>query len=126
VHHLAKPDRLQRLSLAYYDKTPSGPILSKIMDDGRAIQVFITSQTFTILTDQIWAHVHHCLALSLLGAALRLECRFEAGLIAEEATHEELMELEAHYAATYLQQSKALATLDHVDDSMFFVVKKNF
>ncbi|HKM55041.1 MAG TPA: ABC transporter ATP-binding protein, partial [Isosphaeraceae bacterium] len=44
-------DRLQRLSLAYYDKTPSGAILSRVMDDVGAIQVFVTSQTFTILTD---------------------------------------------------------------------------
>jgi ABC-type multidrug transport system fused ATPase/permease subunit len=44
-------DRLQRLSLAYYDRTPSGAILSRLMDDVGAIQVFVTSQTFTILTD---------------------------------------------------------------------------
>ena len=44
-------DRLQRLSLAYYDRTPSGAILSRVMDDVGAIQIFVTSQTFTILTD---------------------------------------------------------------------------
>jgi subfamily B ATP-binding cassette protein MsbA len=44
-------DRLQRLSLTYYDKTPSGAILSRVMDDVGAIQIFVTSQTFTILTD---------------------------------------------------------------------------
>ena len=44
-------DRLQRLSLAYYDKTSSGAILSRVMDDVGAIQVFVTGQTFTILTD---------------------------------------------------------------------------
>jgi subfamily B ATP-binding cassette protein MsbA len=44
-------DRLQRLSLSYYDKTPSGAILSRVMDDVGAIQIFVTSQTFTILTD---------------------------------------------------------------------------
>ena len=44
-------DRLQRLSLAYYDKTPSGAILSRVMDDVGAIQIFVTGQTFTILTD---------------------------------------------------------------------------
>jgi subfamily B ATP-binding cassette protein MsbA len=44
-------DRLQRLSLAYYDRTPSGAILSRLMDDVGAIQIFLTSQTFTILTD---------------------------------------------------------------------------
>ncbi len=35
-------DHLQRLSLAYYDKTPSGTILSRVMDDVGAIQVFVT------------------------------------------------------------------------------------
>ena len=44
-------DRLQRLSLAFYDKTPSGAILSRLMDDVGAIQTFVTGQTFTILTD---------------------------------------------------------------------------
>jgi ABC-type multidrug transport system fused ATPase/permease subunit len=44
-------ERLQRLSLAYYDKTPSGAILSRLMDDVGAIQTFVTGQTFTILTD---------------------------------------------------------------------------
>jgi subfamily B ATP-binding cassette protein MsbA len=44
-------DRLQRLSLAYFDRTPSGAILSRVMDDVGAIQVFVTVQTFTILTD---------------------------------------------------------------------------
>ncbi|MDR3619153.1 MAG: ABC transporter ATP-binding protein [Paludisphaera borealis] len=44
-------ERLQRLSLSYYDETPSGAILSRVMDDVGAIQVFVTSQTFTILTD---------------------------------------------------------------------------
>lgn len=44
-------DRLQRLSLAYYDTTPTGAIISRIMDDVGAIQIFVTGQTFTILTD---------------------------------------------------------------------------
>ncbi|MGE3818459.1 MAG: ABC transporter ATP-binding protein [Isosphaeraceae bacterium] len=44
-------DRLQRLSLAYYDVTPTGAIISRIMDDVGAIQIFVTGQTFTILTD---------------------------------------------------------------------------
>ena len=48
-HHLY--ERLQKLGLAYYDKTPSGAILSRVMDDVGAIQVFVTGQTFTILTD---------------------------------------------------------------------------
>lgn len=37
--------RLQRLSLAFYDRTPSGAILSRMMDDVGAIQVFVTGQT---------------------------------------------------------------------------------
>jgi len=44
-------ERLQHLSLAYYDRTPSGAIIARVMDDVGAIQVFVTSQTFTILTD---------------------------------------------------------------------------
>lgn len=44
-------ERLQQLSLAYYDKTPSGAIIARVMDDVGAISVFVTSQTFTILTD---------------------------------------------------------------------------
>jgi ATP-binding cassette, subfamily B, bacterial MsbA len=44
-------ERLQQLGLAYYDKTPSGAIISRVMDDVGAIQVFVTGQTFTILTD---------------------------------------------------------------------------
>jgi subfamily B ATP-binding cassette protein MsbA len=44
-------DRLQRLGLAYYDKTPTGAIVSRLMDDVGAIQAFITGQTVTILTD---------------------------------------------------------------------------
>jgi ATP-binding cassette, subfamily B, bacterial MsbA len=44
-------ERLQQLGLAYYDKTPSGAIIARVMDDVGAIQVFVTSQTFSILTD---------------------------------------------------------------------------
>lgn len=44
-------ERLQRLELAYYDKTPTGAIISRLMDDVGAIQVFVTGQTVTILTD---------------------------------------------------------------------------
>jgi ABC-type multidrug transport system fused ATPase/permease subunit len=44
-------ERLQRLSLAYYDKTPVGAIISRLMDDVGAIQMFVTGQTVTILTD---------------------------------------------------------------------------
>jgi ATP-binding cassette, subfamily B, bacterial MsbA len=44
-------ERLQQLGLAYYDKTPSGAIISRVMDDVGAIQVFVTGQTFSILTD---------------------------------------------------------------------------
>ena len=44
-------DRLQRLSLSYYDRTPSGSIIARLMDDVSAIQVLITAQTVQILTD---------------------------------------------------------------------------
>ena len=44
-------ERLQQLDLAYYDKTSSGAIIARVMDDVGAIQVFVTGQTFTILTD---------------------------------------------------------------------------
>jgi subfamily B ATP-binding cassette protein MsbA len=44
-------ERLQQLSLSYYDKTPTGSIISRMMDDVGAIQTFVTGQTFTILTD---------------------------------------------------------------------------
>jgi subfamily B ATP-binding cassette protein MsbA len=43
--------RLQRLGLSYYDKTPAGAILSRLMDDVAAVQTLITSQTVTTLTD---------------------------------------------------------------------------
>src|SRR5205807_101563 len=35
--------RLQRLGLSYYDKTPAGSILSRLMDDVSAVQGLITS-----------------------------------------------------------------------------------
>src|SRR5262245_34511729 len=44
-------ERLQQLGLAYYDKTSSGAIIARVMDDVGAISVFVTGQTFSILTD---------------------------------------------------------------------------
>ena len=44
-------ERLQRLGLAYYDRTPTGAIIARLMDDVGAISTFVTGQTFTILTD---------------------------------------------------------------------------
>jgi ABC-type multidrug transport system fused ATPase/permease subunit len=44
-------ERLHQVGLAYYDQTPSGAIIARVMDDVGAIQVFVTGQTFTILTD---------------------------------------------------------------------------
>jgi subfamily B ATP-binding cassette protein MsbA len=44
-------EQLQRLSLSYYDRTPTGSIIARLMDDVAAIQAFVTGQTFTILTD---------------------------------------------------------------------------
>jgi ABC-type multidrug transport system fused ATPase/permease subunit len=43
--------RLQRLDLAYYDRTPTGAIVSRLMDDAGAVQTLITGQTLAILTD---------------------------------------------------------------------------
>jgi subfamily B ATP-binding cassette protein MsbA len=43
--------RLQRLGLTYYDKTPAGAILSRLMDDVSAVQALVTSQSLAILTD---------------------------------------------------------------------------
>ncbi len=44
-------ERLQRLSLSFYDRTPSGSIIARLMDDVSAIQVLVTAQTVQILTD---------------------------------------------------------------------------
>jgi ATP-binding cassette, subfamily B, bacterial MsbA len=44
-------ERLQQLGLAYYDNTSSGAIIARVMDDVGAIQVFVTGQTFNMLTD---------------------------------------------------------------------------
>jgi subfamily B ATP-binding cassette protein MsbA len=43
--------RLQRLSLAWYDRTPAGGILSRLLDDVTAVQGLVTGQTVTALTD---------------------------------------------------------------------------
>jgi ABC-type multidrug transport system fused ATPase/permease subunit len=43
--------RLQRLDLSYYDRTPTGAIVSRLMDDAGAVQSLVTSQTMAILTD---------------------------------------------------------------------------
>ena len=44
-------DRLQRLGLAYYDRTPAGAIISRLMDDVADLQALVTGQTLAILTD---------------------------------------------------------------------------
>ena len=44
-------DRIQRLGLTFYDRTPSGSIIARLMDDVSAIQVLVTAQTVQILTD---------------------------------------------------------------------------
>ena len=70
--------------MTYYDKTPSGAILPRLMDDVEAIQVFVTSQTFTILTDlgttvAIFALLLACdwrLALVVLAAVAALQIQF--------------------------------------------------
>lgn len=43
--------RLQRHCLSWYDRTPAGSIISRLVDDVSAVQSLITSQTLTILTD---------------------------------------------------------------------------
>ena len=44
-------ERIQRLGLSFYDRTPSGSIIARLMDDVSAIQVLVTAQTVQILTD---------------------------------------------------------------------------
>ena len=44
-------DQLLRLDLAFFDQTPTGSIISRIMDDVTALQTLVTGQTVTILTD---------------------------------------------------------------------------
>lgn len=44
-------ERLHQVGLEYYDRTPTGAIIARVMDDVGAISVFVTGQTFTILTD---------------------------------------------------------------------------
>jgi ABC-type multidrug transport system fused ATPase/permease subunit len=43
--------RLQRLGLPFYDRTPAGAIISRLMDDVAVLQALITSQALAILTD---------------------------------------------------------------------------
>jgi subfamily B ATP-binding cassette protein MsbA len=43
--------RLQRLSLSYYDRTPAGAIISRLVDDVAAVQNVLAGQTLTVLTD---------------------------------------------------------------------------
>ncbi len=43
--------RLQRVGLSYYDKTPAGSIISRLMDDVTGVQTLVTGQTVSILTD---------------------------------------------------------------------------
>jgi ABC-type multidrug transport system fused ATPase/permease subunit len=43
--------RLQRLGLPFYDQTPAGAIISRLMDDVAVVKALITSQALAILTD---------------------------------------------------------------------------
>jgi ABC-type multidrug transport system fused ATPase/permease subunit len=43
--------RLQRVGLSYYDRTPAGAILSRLIDDVTAVQGLLSNQTLSILTD---------------------------------------------------------------------------
>jgi ABC-type multidrug transport system fused ATPase/permease subunit len=44
-------DHLQRLSLSFYDRTSTGSILSRLVDDVAVVQALITTQTITLVTD---------------------------------------------------------------------------
>ncbi len=48
-HHLYA--RLQRVGLSYYDRTPAGAIISRLMDDVAAVQGFVTGQSLGAFTD---------------------------------------------------------------------------
>ncbi len=56
--------RLQRLSLAYYDRTPAGVLISRLMDDVTAVQSLITTQTLTVVADLGVAVVFGCWLLA--------------------------------------------------------------
>jgi subfamily B ATP-binding cassette protein MsbA len=43
--------RLQRVGLSFYEKTPAGAIISRLMDDVTAVQNVVSAQTLTIVTD---------------------------------------------------------------------------
>lgn len=43
--------RLQRVGLSYFDRTPAGAILSRLIDDVAAVQGLLSNQTLAILTD---------------------------------------------------------------------------
>src|SRR5438270_76892 len=44
-------ERLQRLGMSYYDRTPAGSIIARLTDDVAAVQNLLTTQTLTLLTD---------------------------------------------------------------------------
>jgi subfamily B ATP-binding cassette protein MsbA len=43
--------RLQEVGVAYYDRTPAGAILSRLMDDVAEVQALVSGQSVTILID---------------------------------------------------------------------------
>lgn len=43
--------RLQQMPLAWFDKTPAGIVLSRVMDDAAAVQALTSGQTMSILVD---------------------------------------------------------------------------
>jgi subfamily B ATP-binding cassette protein MsbA len=57
--------RLQRVGLSYYDKTPAGSILSRLMDDVAAVQTLVSGQTVAVMTDAGTALVVSALLLLL-------------------------------------------------------------
>jgi subfamily B ATP-binding cassette protein MsbA len=62
-------DRLQRVGLSYYDRTPAGAILSRLTDDVTAVQALVSGATLGALTDLVTALVVSAL---LLGQSPRL------------------------------------------------------
>lgn len=44
-------DRLHRLPLAYFDRTPAGGLIARLTDDVSAVQALVTAQAVAVLTD---------------------------------------------------------------------------
>jgi len=68
--------RLQRAGLSFYDRTPAGAILSRLMDDVAAVQALVSTQCVGILVDLgtavLVAGLLASYSLALLGVAVAL------------------------------------------------------